>query len=106
MFDSSKNVPAKLRNDPLVVRFQKTIQECSISIVKQTGSYKNGTLLRLAADVYGKQPFVYAFGDDIVIGENATAGLISIYEPTGLPVLGTQEIEANNGRSPEDSVVV
>src|SRR6266496_58885 len=48
--------------------------------------------LRLAMEHLGTQSCIYAFGDDVIIGENATGGLIEVYERTGQPVLGAQEV--------------
>ncbi len=92
LFDPLKLAPEKLLADPLVMRFQESLRRCSISIIEQNGNYGNGTPLQLAAERFGKQPYIYAFGDDIVIGENATRGLVEIYERTGHPVLGGQEV--------------
>src|ERR1051326_489740 len=92
LFDAKNPAPAKLADDPLGERFEETLKRCRISIIEQRGNYGNGTPLRLAMERFGKQPCIYAFGDDIVIGENATAGLKAIYERTGYPVMGAQEV--------------
>lgn len=99
LFDPTKTPPEKLLADPIIKRFQESLGRCSISIIEQTGNYGNGTPLRLAIERFGKQPCIYAFGDDIVIGENATRGLISVYEHTGHPVLGVQEVPAERTSS-------
>jgi UTP--glucose-1-phosphate uridylyltransferase len=92
LFDPKIPAPEKLANDPIVKRFQDSLTRCRISIIEQNGNYGNGTPLRLAVDRFGKQPCIYAFGDDIVIGENATRGLLGIYEKTGAPVMAAQEV--------------
>jgi UTP--glucose-1-phosphate uridylyltransferase len=99
LFDPSRGAPEKLLADPLVRRFQESLSRCSISIIEQIGNYGNGTPLRVATERFGKQPCIYAFGDDIVIGENATRGLVDVYERTGHPVLGGQEVPSERKSS-------
>ena len=92
LFDRSVSPPPKLANDPLVRRFQDSLERCRLSIIEQSGSYGNGTPLLDAARQFGIERCVYAFGDDVVIGENATRGLIGVYERTGNPIMGVQEV--------------
>jgi UTP--glucose-1-phosphate uridylyltransferase len=92
LFDPKCLPPEKLAADPLVKRFQEGLNRCRISIIEQKGNYGNGTPLRLAVEQFGKQPCIYAFGDDIVIGQNATLGLQAIYQRTGWPVMAAQEV--------------
>jgi UTP--glucose-1-phosphate uridylyltransferase len=92
LFDPSIPPLPKLLNDPLVRRFQESLGRCSLSIIEQSGAYGNGTPLIDAAKTFGRVPCVYAFGDDVIIGENATRALIGVYERTGNPVLGVQEV--------------
>jgi UTP--glucose-1-phosphate uridylyltransferase len=93
LLDPGNPPPAKLERDPIVQRFQRTLQQ-SIELIEQPAdaNYGNGTPLHLAARKFGMQPYVYAFGDDIIIGENATRSLLAIYECTGCPVMGAQEV--------------
>jgi UTP--glucose-1-phosphate uridylyltransferase len=92
VFDPLRTPPARFASDPLVARFQASLGRCSISIVNQVGNYGNGTPLRIAAEQLEGQSCIYAFGDDVVIGENASRGLIEIYEGTGHPVMAAQEV--------------
>ena len=92
LFDPSKSPPLKIARDPVVTRFQEAISNCSIEVIEQNGGYGNGTPLRSAVERFGVQPCIYAFGDDVVIGENVTKGLLGIYERTGHAVMGAQEV--------------
>jgi len=93
LFDPSIKVPDKVADDPVVCRFLETLRSCSIQVIEQKGNYGNGTPLLMAAEQFGIKSCVYAFGDDLVIGdESATRGLIDIHERTGMPVLGAQEV--------------
>jgi UTP--glucose-1-phosphate uridylyltransferase len=84
-------VPAKLAGDPAVLRFQKVL-ESNVQFLVQNGAYGNGTPLRLAAEDFGFESCVYAFGDDVVVGANATAGLLDTHRATGSSVLGCQPV--------------
>jgi UTP--glucose-1-phosphate uridylyltransferase len=93
---STAPVPTdKITDDPWVQRFQQLLAKTEVVLICQTKSYGNGTPLILSADIVGSEPCIYAFGDDIVFGENPTRELISIYAQTGLPVLATQQVEPN-----------
>jgi len=92
LFDPSNAAPEKIAGDPLVRRFQETLRRGVVTLMEQSGPYGNATPLRDAADRVGNHSCIYAFGDDIVIGENATQGLMRIYEQTGNPVMGAQEV--------------
>ena len=93
LFDPSNPAPEKIAGDPLVQRFQETLRRGVVTLMEQSGPYGNATPLRDAADRVGNHACIYAFGDDIVIGENATQGLINIYHQTGHPVMGAQDVE-------------
>lgn len=93
LFDASLQPPPKMVNDPVVQQFQATIAEAEIRMLPQHGNYGNAMPLVIAADEVGDEPCIYAFGDDVVIGENATEGLIGVYNRTGRPVMAAQELE-------------
>lgn len=93
VFDSSIEPPANARQFEEVQRFQAALNALEFEFVKQAGPYGNGTPLRSALEVLGDQPCVYAFGDDVVIGENITASLIQSFEQTGCPALAAQPVE-------------
>ncbi len=93
MLDPNLPPPKNVEKDPIVQSFASKIAQADITIVHQTGSYGNATPLMQAADKIGSEPCIYAFGDDIVLGENVTAELIKTYAHTGSPVMAAQEIE-------------
>lgn len=92
LFDPSVPPPPKLVDDPVVRRFQKMLAEVEISLHVQAGNYGNATPLIQSASLVGNEPCVYAFGDDVVFGENAAAGLIGTFQRTGNPVLAVQAV--------------
>jgi UTP--glucose-1-phosphate uridylyltransferase len=61
--------------------------------VRQKGPYGNGTPVLSAASITGDEPFVFAWGDDLVLTkEPFTKRLIDDYEENGAPVIGVQEV--------------
>ncbi len=101
LFNSSVGAPAGQADQPVVRRFQESLSRCTISILEQNekAGYGNAIPLRTAANEFGPRPCVYAFGDDVVIGENATASLIETYERTGNPVMAAQEVDEDRKQS-------
>jgi UTP--glucose-1-phosphate uridylyltransferase len=93
MLDPDLPPPKSVEKDPVVQAFASKIAKAEISVIHQTGSYGNATPLMDAVDKIGSGPCIYAFGDDIVLGENITSELIKIYAQTGTPVMAAQEIE-------------
>ena len=62
--------------------------------VRQKGPYGNGTPLLSAANVIGDEPFIYAFGDDLVKSKvSFTKQLIDLYKKEKAPMIGVQEVE-------------
>lgn len=61
--------------------------------VRQKGPYGNGTPALSAASIVGDEPFVFAFGDDLVKSEvSFTAQLVAEYERYQCPVIGVQKV--------------
>lgn len=85
-------IPVKVTGDPVVRRFQDALSLCSYHFIVQDGNYGNGTPLRLASERYGIRNCLYAFGDDLVIGCNASAGLLQTYRASDCTVLGCQSV--------------
>src|SRR5437879_5596752 len=89
LFDRSVSPPPKLANDPLVRRFQESLERCRLSIIEQSGSYGNGTPLLDAARQFGIERCVYAFGDDLKSGgevcvSSLTSGIwYTVGDPAG-----------------------
>jgi UTP--glucose-1-phosphate uridylyltransferase len=83
--------PDSVKNDPVVRRFERMIAAASFTFIEQDGPYGNGTpLLNGTEDL--AEPCVFAFADDVVFGENPVAGMVSLFERTGNPVLAVQEV--------------
>ncbi len=61
--------------------------------VRQKGPYGNGTPLLSAASLINDEPFVYAFGDDLVKSEiSFTKQLVDLYHKEHSPIIGVQEV--------------
>lgn len=103
LFDPSIEPPSKVAADPIVRRFQQIFDRAKLTFQVQAGSYGNGTPLKQAADLFGPAPCIYAFGDDIVFGENISCGLISAFADTGCPVLAVQHVDP--GRAHQFGIV-
>ena len=65
----------------------------NVAYIRQRGPYGNGTPALNAAPLLGDQPFVYAFGDDLVSSDVPfTRQLIDQYRKTPGVILGAQEV--------------
>jgi UTP--glucose-1-phosphate uridylyltransferase len=93
LFDRSVAPPPKLAQDPIAKGFDSLLARAEIVIIQQAGAYGNATPLVSAAEYVGNEPCIYAFGDDVVLGENITKGLIGVFHRTGRPVLACQQVE-------------
>jgi len=93
LFDPTVPAPEKVANDPLVQRFQQMFEKAEFVFVNQPPKYGNGIPLIAASHLIGDSPCIYAFGDDIVFGENVSQGLLNTFAKTGCPVLAAQEVE-------------
>ncbi len=94
LFDPEVRAPEKIANDPLVQRFQQIFETAEfIKVVDQPPKYGNGIPLIAAGDWIENAPCIYAFGDDIVFGENVSRGLLNTFAKTGCPVLAAQQVE-------------
>ena len=61
--------------------------------VRQKGPYGNGTPILSAASIIKDEPFVFAWGDDLVLSKTPfTKKLIENYEKHGAPVIGAQKV--------------
>lgn len=61
--------------------------------VRQKGPYGNGTPILSAKSVIGNEPFVFAFGDDLVKSKKSfTTQLIENYKKNKSMVIGAQEV--------------
>jgi UTP--glucose-1-phosphate uridylyltransferase len=61
--------------------------------VRQKGPYGNGTPILSAANLIKGEPFVFAWGDDLVLAKRSfTKQLIDNYSEHGAPVIGVQKV--------------
>lgn len=61
--------------------------------VRQKGPYGNGTPILSAANLVAGEPFVFAWGDDLVLSKTPfTKKLIANFEKHGAPVIGVQSV--------------
>ena len=61
--------------------------------VRQKGPYGNGTPLLSASELINDEPFVYAFGDDLVKSKvSFTKQLVSLYKKEQTPMIGVQKV--------------
>jgi UTP--glucose-1-phosphate uridylyltransferase len=92
VLDPAVPPPASVARDPVVRRFQRVIRTPRLTFVPQKGPYGNGTPLVDGFSATSGGPCVYAFADDVVFGENATAGLVREHRRTGHVVLAAQRV--------------
>lgn len=61
--------------------------------IRQRGPYGNGTPVLAAESLLGDDPFLYAWGDDLVKSDTSfSKQLVDDYMAHGLPVIGVQEV--------------
>ena len=99
VLDATQRPPPKVAAWPEVARFHDMLSQVEFRFVRQEGPYGNGTPLLNALDLLEGEPCIYAFGDDIVFGENPSAGLLEVFERTGCPVVATQLVSDEQVRS-------
>ncbi len=91
-FDINKFKKYKNLNET-TKKLWEILNECCISFVKQRGPYGNGTPLLSAKELLGDEPFIYAFGDDLILSKTPfTQQLINNYDRYGSCVVGGQEV--------------
>jgi len=72
---------------------QRISKMANFIYVRQKGPYGNGTPLLSAATLIGDEPFVYAFGDDLVKSKvSFTKQLVDTYRRERAPMIGVQEV--------------
>ena len=75
---------------------QKLSSMANFVYVRQKGPYGNGTPIISAANLVKDEPFVFAWGDDLVLSEKPfTKQLIENYEEHHAPVIGVQKVPKN-----------
>ncbi len=103
-FDRNIELEIELRNSDRSERLEeieKIIRKTNFIYIRQKGHYGNGTPVLNASSIVGKEPFVFAYGDDLVKLNNHrsaktkasfTQQLIENHERTGAVVIGCQEV--------------
>lgn len=84
----------------LLEDIERITQKANFIYIRQKGSYGNGTPVLNASSIVGNEPFVFAYGDDLVkINNNDpkskgsfTKQLIKNYEQNQAVVIGCQEV--------------
>lgn len=65
--------------------------------VRQKGPYGNGTPILSASALLNDEPFVFAWGDDLVLSKTSfTRQLIENYESNSAPVIGVQRVDPDH----------
>ena len=96
-FDNASELESYLKAQNKLDRLAQ-IQEipkmANFVYIRQKGPYGNGTPLLNVREIIGDEPFIYAFGDDLVKAQVPfTKQLIETYNATnGACVLGAQEV--------------
>ena len=78
----------------LVAKMKKISRLASFSYMRQIEGYGNALPAITAKDLIGNEPFIYAFGDDLVKSKVPFAKqLIDAYKKYGCSVIGVQEVD-------------
>jgi len=95
-FDHSLALEADLRKsgkDELADRISKIADMANFIYVRQKGPYGNGTPILSAASLVDDEPFIFAFGDDLVKAKTSfTKQMVEDYEKHGNLAIGVQEV--------------
>ncbi len=77
----------------LLEDIQRISSMANFIYVRQKGPYGNGTPILSASSLLNDEPFVFAWGDDLVLSKTSfTKQLIDNYERHGAPVIGVQKV--------------
>lgn len=95
-FDHSWALEAELQKTGKLEKLEQIKRIADLAnfvYVRQKGPYGNGTPLLSAASLVDDEPFVYAFGDDLVKSEvSFTKQMVEEYERYGTPIAGVQKV--------------
>ncbi len=77
----------------LAKKIREIADNVDITFIKQNGPYGNGTPCLNAAKLIGHEPFVYAFGDDLVLSKKSfTKQMLDAYKKKPGLYAGAQEV--------------
>jgi UTP--glucose-1-phosphate uridylyltransferase len=95
-FDRSLELEDSLRKSGKVhvaEEIERLSMMANFIYVRQKGPYGNGTPVLSASMLVEDEPFVFAWGDDLVFSKHSfTKSLIEDYQRHGSPVIGVQEV--------------
>jgi UTP--glucose-1-phosphate uridylyltransferase len=95
-FDQSWALEEELRRggkEKRLGQIKKISEMANFIYVRQKGPYGNGTPVLSASSLVKDEPFVFAWGDDIVkSGESFTKQMVNDFDRHGLPMIGVQEV--------------
>lgn len=98
-FDRSFELEYTLKHDGknrLLNEVKRISTMANFIYVRQKGPYGNGTPVLSAASLVQNEPFVFAWGDDLVKSKVPfTKQLIDNYKEYGAPVIGVQRVPKN-----------
>jgi UTP--glucose-1-phosphate uridylyltransferase len=92
LLDDSVAPPSSIRGTAVVEDFVLLLNKCHFRFVRQKGPYGNGTPLLNGFELLSGESCIYAFADDIILGDNATSGLLETNRATGSVVLSAQQV--------------
>jgi len=95
-FDRSFELETSLQKNGKVKRLaevRRVSDMANFIYVRQKGPYGNGTPILSAESVIGNEPFMFAFGDDLVKSEvSFTRQLVNTFKKENCPVIGVQRV--------------
>lgn len=95
-FDRSRDIEKHLEeNHKLAVlkEIRKIDQLANFIYIRQKHGYGNGAPLLAVQNLIGDEPFIYAFGDDLVKSKVPfSQQLIDVYQKFGCSVIGAQQV--------------
>ncbi len=95
-FDQSVELEQSLEKDgktEKLAEIKKISEMANFIYVRQKGPYGNGTPVLSAASLLDDEPFIFAFGDDLVKSRIPfTQQLIDNFNKNGAPVIGAQRV--------------
>lgn len=95
-FDRSFELERSLQKtgkDKRLEEVQRISEMANFIYVRQKGPYGNGTPLLSASNLINDEPFIYAFGDDLVKSDVPfTKQLVDLYKKEEAPMIGVQEV--------------
>lgn len=98
-FDQSREIEKHLEehnNLAMLKEIGKIHKLANFIYVRQKHGYGNGAPLLAVQSLVENEPFVYAFGDDLVKSDKPFCGqLIEAYQKYGCSIIGTQEVLAS-----------